>query len=417
MFGSLYRYELKKIFLRPYVPVLLVLILAVTLFLNLSPLWEPDDVIYVENGELIFDTVSRYEAIQLERRFSQEDTGTLLDNQASDSVRDMNRYYQKVEDPDNPPTFIMLNRFLVTDSQKEMGINPIYEGQDDLADFAYETMGGWQEEEYQAQSLTQEEIQYWNQERSGLETPFTLAYAKGYSGILSLAYWLNLMTVAFVFLSLCGSFSDDHVYKTWPMLTSARYGRRPLALARLAAGTSVACGTILLLFALTIAIQLFVHGTDGFHTPIQMLSLTNLRPGYGNTMLCAASRVMEAGQAVLVTVGMSLLVNLCCAALALLLSKLFRRAVPALALLLGLLLVSLLFEPPFHAYDRLRAQIWSYLPIQRLSESFLLDQRLIWLGDTPVDCIPASVLLYGVLTLLFLAACLWLCRRHAVEKE
>ena len=417
MFGSLYRYELKKIFLRPYVPVLLVLIIAVTLFLNLSPLWEPDDVIYVENGELFFDTVSRYEAIQLERRFSQEDTGTLLDNQVADAARDMNRYYQRVADPDDPPTFIMLNHFLVTDSQMEMGINPIYEGQDDLADFAYETMGGWQEEEYQAQSLTQEEIQYWNQERSGLETPFTLAYAKGYSGILSLAYWLNLMTVAFVFLSLCGSFSDDHVYKTWPMLTSARYGRRPLALARLAAGTSVACGTILLLFALTTAIQLFVHGTDGFHTPIQMLSLTNLRPGYGNTMLCAASRVMEAGQAVLVTVGMSLLVNLCCAALALLLSKLFRRAVPALALPLGLLLVSLLFELPFHAYDRLRAQIWSYLPIQRLSESFLLDQRLIWLGDTPLDCISASVLLYGGLALLFLAACLWLCRRHAVEKK
>lgn len=417
MFGSLYRYELKKIFLRPYVPVLLVLILAVTLFLNLSPLWKPYDVIYVENGELVFDTVSRYEAIQLERRFSQEDTGTLLDNEAADAARDMNRYYQKVEDPDNPPTFIMLNRFLVTDSQMEMGINPIYEGQDDLADFAYETMGGWQEEEYQAQSLTQEEIQYWNQERSGLETPFTLAYAKGYSGILSLAYWLNLMTVAFVFLSLCGSFSDDHVYKTWPMLTSARYGRRPLALARLAAGASVACGTILLLFALTVAIQLFVHGTDGFHTPIQILSLTNLRPGYGDTGLCASSRVMEAGQAVLVTAGMSLLVNLCCAALALLLSKLFRRAVPALALPLGLLLVSLLFEPPFHAYDRLRAQIWSYLPIQRLSESFLLDQRLIWLGDTPLDCIPASVLLYGGLTLLFLAACLWLCRRHAVVKK
>lgn len=417
MFGSLYRYELKKIFLRPYVPVLLVLILAVTLFLNLSPLWEPEDVIYVENGELVFDTVSRYEAIQLERRFAQEDTGTLLDNEAADAARDMNRYYQKVADPDDPPTFIMLNRFLVTDSQMEMGINPIYEGQDDLADFAYETMGGWQEEEYRAQSLTQEEIGYWNQERSGLEIPFTLAYAKGYSGILSLAYWLNLMAVAFAFLSLCGSFSDDHVYKTWPMLTSARYGRRPLSLARLAAGTSVACGTILLLFILTIAIQLFVHGTDGFHTPIQILSLTNLRPGYGNTMLCTASRVMEAGQAVLVTVGMSLLVNLCCAALALLLSKLFRRAVPALALPLGLLLVSLLFEPPFHAYDRLRAQIWSYLPIQRLSENFLLDQRLIWLGDTPVDCIPASVLLYGGLTLLFLAACLWLCRRHAVEKK
>lgn len=417
MFGSLYRYELKKIFLRPYVPFLLVLIIAVTLFLNLRPLWDQEDVVYVENGELVFDTVSRYEAIQLERRFSHEDTGTLLDNEAADSARDMNRYYQKVADPDDPPTFIMLNHFLVTDSQMEMGINPIYEGQDNLADFAYEAMRGWQEEEYQAQSLAQEEIQYWDQVRSQLETPFTLAYAKGYSGILSLAYWLNLMALAFVFLSLCGSFSDDHVYKTWPMLTSARHGRRPLALARLAAGESVACGTILLLFVLTAAIQLFVHGMDGFHTPIQMMSLTNLRPGYGDTGLCSASRVLEAGQAVLVTVGMSLLVNLCCAALALFLSKLFRRAVPALALPLGLLLFSLLFEPPFHAYDRLRAQIWSYLPIQRLSENFLLDQRLIWLGDTPIDCIPASFLLYGVLTLLFLAACLWLCRRHAVEKE
>lgn len=58
-----------------------------------------------------------------------------------------------------------------------------------------------------------------------------------------------------------------------------------------------------------------------------------------------------------------------------------------------------------------------YLPIQRLSENFLLDQRLVWLGDTPVDCIPVSFLLYGVLTLLFLTACLWLCRCHAVEKE
>lgn len=419
MFGSLYRYELKKIFLRPYVPVLLVLIIAVTLFLNLRPLWDQDDVIYVENGELVFDTVSRYEAIQLERRFAQEDTGTLLDNEASDAARDMNHYYQKVEDPDNPPSFIMLNHNLVSDGLKALGINPIYEGHNNLADDAYENMSNWQKQECLNQSLNQEEIQYWNQERSQLETPFTLAYAKGYSGILSLAYWLNLMAVAFVFLSLCSSFSDDHVYKTWPMLTSARHGRRPLALARLAAGESVACGTILLLFALTTAIQLFVHGTDGAHTPIQMMSLTNLRRTYADISLGFSSRVMEAGQAVLVTVGMSLLVNLCCAALALLLSKLFRRAIPALALPLGLLLVSQLFLPffSFYAYNRLLAQIWSYLPIQRLSEYFLLDQRLIWLGDTPVDCIPVSFLLYGVLTLLFLAACLWLCRRHAVEKE
>lgn len=417
MFGTLYRFELKKLLQKPYVPVLLVLMIAVTVFLNVRPLLEEEDVIYAEeDGTLTFDTVSRYEAIQLERRFSREDAGTLLDNEAASAARAMNHYYQQLEDPDQPPTFIMLNHFLVTDSQMEMGINPIFEGQEHLADFAYETMGAWQEEEYQNQSLTQEETRYWEQERAGLETPFTLAYAKGYSGILSLACWLNLMVLIFVFISLCGSFSDDHAYRTWPMLVSARHGRRPLVLARLAAGVSLAWGSLLLLFAITAAIQLLVHGTDGVHSPIQLLSLTNLRPGHGDTHLCASSRVMEAGQAVLVTLGISLLVILFASALAMLLSKLLRRAVPALALPLGILLFSLLFEPSFYAYDRLHAQIWSYLPIQRLYETLLLDERLVSLGPVQLDCLAMSVLLYGGLALLFLICCVVLHKMHAVSR-
>ena len=71
MFGTLYRFELKKILARPCVIVLLFLMVVVTLFLNLSPLQEQEDVVYLEeDGSLVFDTVSRYEAVQLERRFS-----------------------------------------------------------------------------------------------------------------------------------------------------------------------------------------------------------------------------------------------------------------------------------------------------------------------------------------------------------
>lgn len=200
------------------------------------------------------------------------------------------------------------------------------------------------------------------------------------------------------------------------MLVSARHGRRPLVLARLAAGVSLAWGSLLLLFAITAAIQLLVHGTDGVHSLIQLLSLTNLRPGHGDTHLCASSRVMEAGQAVLVTLGISLLVILFASALAMLLSKLLRRAVPALALPLGILLFSLLFEPSFYAYDRLHAQIWSYLPIQRLYETLLLDERLVSLGPVQLDCLAMSVLLYGGLALLFLICCVVLHKMHAVSR-
>ena len=125
---------------------------------------------------------------------------------------------------------------------------------------------------------------------------------------------------------------------------------------------------------------------------------------------------MTAGQAVLVTVGMSLLIALFAGALSMLLSKLLRRGVPALALPLGLLLLSMIFEPPFYYYDRVRAQIWSYMPIQRLYQTFLADERLVSLGGVQLDCIPVSVLLYGGLAAAALVTCIWLCKARAVDK-
>lgn len=420
MFGTLYRFELKKILARPYVIFLLILMVGVTLFLNVSPLFQQEDVAYVEeDGTLVFDTVSRYEAVQLERRFSRERAGIQLDNETALAMRERNAYYQEVSD--SPLTFLLLNDFLVEDAISAIGVNPLKDGAEQLADFTYESMAQRQEEEYYSQALTQEEITYWEEERAGITTPFTLDYAKGYSGILTASYWLNLMVLPFVFVCLCGSFSDDHVYKTWPILTSSKHGRKSLALARLAAGETLAGGTILLLFAITAAIQFVVHGTQGANTPIQLLEVENLRPGYTGTKLCASSRVMTAGQGVLATVGMSLLILLFAGAAAMLLSKLFRRAIPALALPLGVLLITLLFENPFFyfydLYDRIRPQIWSYFPIHRMSGEFLLDERLISLGGIQLESITASFCLYGLLAVACLVLCFWLYHIHTVEKE
>ena len=413
MFGTLYRYELKKILTRPYVLLFLVLMLGVTIFLNVKPLLAQEEVAYAEeDGTLVFDTVSRYEAIQLERRFSKEDAGCLLDNEAALEMRELNRSYQESA---TVPTFILLNRFLVQDGIAITYFNPLWDGTDQMADLTYKAIAYTQEEEYQNQRLTQEEINYWKEERAGITTPYTLDYAKGYSGILSMAQWLNLMVLPFVFVCLCGSFSDDHVYKTWPILTSSKHGRKSLVLARLVAGETLAGGALLLLFAVTAAIQFFVHGAQGAGVPIQLLEVENLRPGFGETRLCASSRVMTAGQGVLVTVGVSLLILLFAGALAMLLSKLFRRAIPALALPLGLMLLSLMFGPSY--YSRMQVQVWSYVPTYRITEEFLLDERLVSLGGIQLDCIAVSAWLYGLLAILCLVWCFWLYRRHVVEQE
>lgn len=417
-FFTLYRFEIKKIFQKPYVPALLALSIALTLFLNVRPLLGEQTVAYVdEQQQFHFEAVSNYEAIQLERRFAREDAGKLLDNEAAWTMQEMNRRYQEIYNQSAPDlTCVLLNHSLVFETLGRTGVNPVAEHIEYPVDYAYQNLERGREEEFSSQLLSQEEIAYWEREGTRLTTPFVMEYTGGWRGILEKASWLNLMALVFALISLCSSFSDDDAYKTRPLLASAAHSRMPLTLARLAAGVSLACGCVLLLFGLTAAIQFFVHGAGGAQMPIQLLELESDQRGIGDVHLSYSCRDMTAGQAVLVTVGMSLLIALFAGALSMLLSKLLRRGVPALALPLGLLLLSMIFEPPFYYYDRVRAQIWSYMPIQRLYQTFLADERLVSLGGVQLDCIPVSVLLYGGLAAAALVTCIWLCKARAVDK-
>lgn len=417
-FFTLYRFEIKKIFQKPYVPALLALCIVSTIFLNVRPLLGEQTVAYVdEQQQFHFEAVSNYEAIQLERRFAREDAGKPLDNEAVWTMQEMNRRYQEIYNQYAPDlTCVLLNHSLVFETLGRTRVNPIAEHIEYPADYAYQSLERGREEEFSSQLLSQEEIAYWEREGTRLTTPFVMEYTGGWRGILEKASWLNLMALVFALISLCSSFSDDDAYKTRPLLASAAHSRMPLTLARLATGVSLACGCVLLLFGLTAAIQFFVHGAGGAQMPIQLLELESDQKGIGDVYLSNSCRDMTAGQAVLVTVGMSLLIALFAGALSMLLSKLLRRAVPALALPLGLLLLSMIFEPPFYYYDRVRAQIWSYMPIQRLYQTFLADERLVSLGGVQLDCIPVSVLLYGGLAAAALVTCVWLCKVHAVDK-
>lgn len=417
-FFTLYRFEIKKIFQKPYVPALLALSTALTLFLNVRPLLGEQTVAYVdEQQQFHFEAVSNYEAIQLERRFAREDAGKPLDNEAVWTMQEMNRRYQEIYNQYAPDlTCVLLNHSLVFETLGRTGVNPVAEHIEYPVDYAYQNLERGREEEFSSQLLSQEEIAYWEREGTRLTTPFVMEYTGGWQGILEKASWLNLMALVFALISLCSSFSDDDAYKTRPLLASAAHSRMPLTLARLAAGVSLACGCVLLLFGLTAAIQFFVHGAGGAQMPIQLLKLKPDQRGIGDAHLSYICRDMTAGQAVLVTVGMSLLIALFAGALSMLLSKLLRRGVPALALPLGLLLLSMIFEPPFYYYDRVRAQIWSYMPIQRLYQTFLADERLVSLGGVQLDCIPVSVLLYGGLAAVALVTCIWLCKARAVDK-
>lgn len=407
-FWTLYRFEWKKLLGKTYVRVVLVLMVTITLLLNLRPLIGERSVAYLEkDGTFHCETVSTYQAIQLERNFAEESSGRLLENELALAMRKANLKYQEVYRTFAPEeSCILLNYALIFQSLAVCGINPMTLSTDALADFAYETMEESQRQEWCNQQLTLEETAYWTQERSRIETPFVLSDCQGYAGILDKVYWINLMLVIFALVSLCSSFSDDVVFKVNPLLASTPWGRGRLVLARLAAGEGLVCGAGVLLLGITVFIQGWVYGLEGFHTPMQLLSLH----------LSGSSRALSAGQALLLTVGICLLISCAMAALSMLLSELFGKGVPALALPMGLLVLSLVFDVTFYHQSRVRAQIWSYLPVQRLSETFLLDERLVSVGSIPLDSVAMTVFLYGGMTLLAFGGCIILRQRRMTAR-
>ena len=141
-FFTLYRFEIKKIFQKPYVPALLALSIALTLFLNVRPLLGEQTVAYVdEQQQFHFETVSNYEAIQLERRFAREDAGKPLDNEAVWTMQEMNRRYQEIYNQYAPDlTCVLLNHSLVFETLGRTGVNPVAEHIEYPVDYAYQNL-------------------------------------------------------------------------------------------------------------------------------------------------------------------------------------------------------------------------------------------------------------------------------------
>ena len=407
-FAAIYGFELKKILRKKYILILLAIMVGAVIYMNIFPLFETVDVAYVDESKgFVFETVSRYEEIQLDRRFAKEDSGKLLDNAAAQPMREMNRKYQEIYNTYEPElSCVLKNHYLVFTSLANLTVNPMAEKVPHIADFAYMCMKQRQVREYINQSLTNEEKAYWDEKRGKIDIPFTLEYSEGYTEILEKAFWLNMMSFVFALIALCAIFSEDYGYHVRPILICAKYGHWPQNLAKLAAGETVAAGGVLVLFGLTCLIQFFVHGTDGFGTPIQMLSIS---------FLCESSWPITGGEALWLFVGISMLLALFAGAAAMFLSKLFRKAVPALALPMGLLMLSLGFSERF--YGGLWSQISSYFPIHRLSVDFLKDEHLVMVGGVMLDCVSVTIVIYAGLTVIFLALCICLCHRQWTDRK
>ena len=239
-------------------------------------------------------------------------------------------------------------------------------------------------------SLSEAEQAYWQDQPSTLG-PLILDYAGGWQAMAQDCSLLCQVTVLLGAVCLCRLFSQEHRTRTDQLVLSSAKGRTAAFWARFGAGLA------LVLSGLYVLAHCIFYGPDGFSTALQLWSEGSSFPLH-----------LSIGGFVLLLIALLALACVATAALVMFLSELLRSAVPALAvpfLLSGAVLLNL-----FYSVDRPVRQLSSYLPFCRISIDTLEDFFLVTLGGLRLNSLQFSFLLYPLLAVLFGALC-WLCYR------
>lgn len=238
--------------------------------------------------------------------------------------------------------------------------------------------------------LTEGERAYWQGKASSLG-PFTLDYAGGWQAMAQDSGLLCQVAVLLSAMCLCRLFSQEHRTRTDQLVLASAKGKTTAFWARWAAGCSFAAGLTLALSGVYILVYGGFYGLDGFSTALQLWS--------GGTLPLHLSM----GGFVLVLLALLVLGCMAMGGLVMLISELLRSAV--LALTVPFLLSEITVLGLFQGQGRLVEQVTSYLPFSRISAATLLDYFLV--SPFQLNAIEFSVLLYVLLPLLLGGLC-WL---------
>ena len=344
-----------------------------------------------EDGNVVEKQVSPLTYIRIQRKFAEKWSGRALDDSV---LREAERFFKKYGSSNEGRIdgWNYQNYYWVWKSIMNLGLNPFRE---DLSEMKIETLLADQMSGlYENLALSEEERAFWNGHDT-LAFPLKLAYTPALRQIFTVIRRVHLMTLFFVILMLSESFSLDYKYRTRPLIQAAKMGPVHSALIRTGAGILVTAAVSVILFAVTICIQFLIFGTDGWNTPVQQIRGLQW------------SRLMvTGGEAMLIMCASSLLITAAFAAITMFLSEVSRSGnVPIWTLMTALLMTVFIHYGIFYR-NRTLAQLWQYLPMQRINDALLYDERLVRIGGHYVMSIPLGMWIYLGLTVVFSVLCI-----------
>lgn len=381
---DLYRFELKKILAQK-----LLWILAAAILLGLAVFGVATEVRPTNSG------LPMGEVIALQREGSQELAGQTVDQAFLD------RLLPLFTDPEeNTEAQLKYNDFfnwltLILGTAHRQEILQTDEAR------LYEALWHQLAPDPQAAGLTQEEIAHWTEQaQARLAQP--LVYQGYHEGWQTAAHGMEVMVfleILFLAVVLAPLFPQEHLRRTDQLILSCRFGRGKAYAAKLLAGVTVGVGFTALLLLAYLGMLGLVYGLEGANVPALFTHLFPADLTIGEMVGILSLAALAA--AVLVSVVVMLL------------AELTRNAIAAMAVVLGiLLLTTMIYAVPENL--RVLATLWYGIPSNFLCLSGAFRYPLLTLGEAAFPTWQVTPVVWLLLALVIALAGRWVYNRYQV---
>lgn len=393
-FGTLYRYELKKL-LKRKLTWIIVLVIAAFMAYTARPTANSGGANF-SLTDRAGNTMSKYISVAEQRELISEGkqriNGQVMDEQFFQNVRetsngnglyiveellDLDSYFYLVDSSYHDPYTMIA---------QQAGLDPAETSAEDFYRSRQETI------ERQYGGRTDGEIDYWQDMEVQVKKPFVYRYISGYQDILADVFGLSNVIPLVGAVCLCGVFSEEKRTRADALIFSSKQGRFPQYLAKVLAGVTVILAAMLLVIGADAVTILLTQGWDGFDAALQLENLNSSLP-------------ISIGQATLTMLGLLLLYGLLCGGVTMLFSAVTQNTVAALSAPVLLMICQ--------AWLRLDVQAAEYLPNQLFNTiPSLRNMNLVNVFGCYLNNLQFGFILYGGLALTLLALC-WLGWRHS----
>lgn len=366
-FGTLYRFELRKIFRRKITVVVLSIVTLVMVAMNIGEYMAGSKSVNTEEQALVGRAVD--DTLLAEMRSAIEPKTATMDSGETVSIGIF--VHDRTYEPLMDYLYKIGGNYDKAFSMTEQKLGSTFNGVIDTA------LG----EQY----LSDREQEYWENRRS--EQSDVLIYDEiqnAWGDSVTIIYVVSLLTLIAVAATLSGVFSDEISLKTDALIFSSRNGKKQLMSAKFLAGITVGLLETVILLIACVGTEFAISGAGGFHGSVQFF--------VGPTAMD-----MEIGTAFLWYVGITLVIGLLFSVTAMFLSEVCHNAIAVVAVMMLLWILSVLNVPDSLG---LLARIWDFFPVTFLGSWTFTDYHLVWLFGKPLTIIQAAPIIYTISAIL-----------------